>query len=133
MSTNSHSKRNERIIFGTKAGDDERGTMNEDLLFKFGRRIRLGLVGGGQDSVIGRTHLVAMRVDGLCDLVAGCMSIDPEVAKASGHAELLDEDRIYTDFREMAEKEAARQDGIDSVVIATPPQLPARSWRVAST
>jgi len=97
--------------------------MNEDLLFKFGRRIRLGLVGGGQDSVIGRTHLVAMRVDGLCDLVAGCMSIDPEVAKASGHAELLDEDRIYTDFREMAEKEAARQDGIDSVVIATPPQL----------
>lgn len=101
----------------------ERGTMSEDLLPKFGRRIRLGLVGGGRDSVIGRTHLVAMRVDGLYDLVAGCMSIDPEIARSSGRAELLDEDRIYTDYRKMAKSEAARQDGIDAVVIATPPQL----------
>lgn len=97
--------------------------MNDDLLPKFGRRIRLGLVGGGRDSVIGRTHLIAMRVDGLYDLVAGAMSIDPEIAKASGRAELLADDRIYTDYRQMAESEAAREDGIDAVVIATPPQL----------
>ncbi len=97
--------------------------MTADLLPRFGRRLRLGLVGGGRDSVIGRTHLVAMRVDGLYDLVAGSMSIDPEIAKASGRAELLAEDRIYTDFSHMAESEAARPDGIDAVVIATPPQL----------
>ncbi len=97
--------------------------MSDDLLQKFGRRIRLGLVGGGRDSVIGRTHLVAMRVDGLYDLVAGAMSIDPAIAKASGRSELLADDRIYTDYREMAEKEAARDDGIDAVVVATPPQL----------
>lgn len=64
-----------------------------------------------------------MRVDGLYDLVAGAMSVDPEIARTSGRAELLAEDRIYTDYREMAEKEAARPDGIDAVVIATPPQL----------
>lgn len=97
--------------------------MSDDLLQKFGRRIRLGLVGGGRDSVIGRTHLVAMRVDGLYDLVAGAMSIDPAIAKLSGRSELLDDDRIYTDYREMAEKEAVRDDRIDAVVIATPPQL----------
>jgi predicted dehydrogenase len=97
--------------------------MSDDLLREFGRRLRLGLVGGGRDSVIGRTHLVAMRVDGLYDLVAGAMSIDPEIARTSARAELIAEDRIYTDYLEMADREAARPDGIDAVVIATPPQL----------
>lgn len=75
------------------------------------------------DSVIGRTHLVAMRVDGFYDLVAGAMSIDPVIARESGRAALLDEDRIYSDYREMAAAEAGRPDGIDVVAIATPPQL----------
>ena len=92
------------------------------VLQRFGRRVRLGLVGGGRDSVIGRTHLVAMRVDGLCELVAGAMSIDPDVALVSARAELIRPDRIYTDWREMAAREAERDDGIDAVVIATPPQ-----------
>lgn len=104
--------------------------MSMDLFSKFGRRVRIGLVGGGKDSVIGRTHLVAMRVDGFYDLVAGAMSIDPAIARASGQAQLIAEDRIYTDFRVMAEREAAREDGIDVVVIATPPQL---HFAVAST
>jgi predicted dehydrogenase len=97
--------------------------MTTDLLSKFGRRVRVGLVGGGRDSVIGRTHLIAIRTDGFYDVVAGAMSVDPEVAKASARAELINEDRIYTDFRVMAEREAAREDRIDAVVIATPPQL----------
>ncbi|WP_250476086.1 Gfo/Idh/MocA family oxidoreductase [Caballeronia sp. GAFFF1] len=97
--------------------------MSTDLLSQIGRRVRVGLVGGGKDSVIGRTHLIAMRTDGLYDVVAGAMSIDPEIAKASARAELIDEDRAYTDFRVMAEREAAREDRIDAVVIATPPQL----------
>jgi predicted dehydrogenase len=95
----------------------------KDVLRKFGRRVRLGLVGGGADSVIGLTHLLAMRVDGFCELVAGAMSVDPKIAVLSGQNELLAADRIYTDFQEMAFKEAERADGIDAVVIATPPQL----------
>jgi predicted dehydrogenase len=81
------------------------------------------MVGGGADSVIGRTHLIAMRVDGLCELAAGALSIDPEIAAASGRHELLAPDRIYTDYREMAAREAERADRIDAVVIATPPRL----------
>lgn len=97
--------------------------MDRSLLEAFGRRVRLGIVGGGADSVIGRTHLIAMRADGLCDLVAGAMSIDSKIAEASGRLELIVPDRIYTDWREMLEKEATRSDRIDAVVIATPPRL----------
>jgi predicted dehydrogenase len=94
-----------------------------ELLEAFGRRVRIGLVGGGLDSVIGSTHLVAMRADGICDLVAGAMSVDPEIAVASGRRELLAPDRIYTDWREMLDREATRADRIDAVVIATPPRF----------
>jgi predicted dehydrogenase len=92
-------------------------------LERLGRRIRLGMVGGGLDSVIGATHRLALRVDGMYEHVAGAMSIDPDIARATGHADLLAHDRIYTDYREMAERESARPDSIDVVVIATPPDL----------
>jgi predicted dehydrogenase len=81
------------------------------------------MVGGGADSVIGLTHLVAMRADGFCELVAGAMSVDPEIAVLSAQDELLPADRIYTNFQDMAAREFERADGIDAVVIATPPQL----------
>lgn len=97
--------------------------MARELLERFGRRLRIGMVGGGRDSVIGGTHLLAMRADGLYELVAGAMSVDPEVAVQSARAELIPEDRIYLDYREMAKCEAARPDRIDAVVVATPPQL----------
>jgi predicted dehydrogenase len=85
--------------------------------------VRIGMVGGGSDSVIGPTHLIAMRADGLCELTAGAMSIDPTIAASSGRRELLAADRIYADWREMLEKETARPDRIDAVVVATPPRL----------
>jgi predicted dehydrogenase len=97
--------------------------MDRTLLEVFGRRVRLGIVGGGADSVIGATHLVALRTDGLCELVAGAMSVDPAIARASGRRELLAGDRIHTDWRALLEAEAARPDRIDAVIIATPPRL----------
>lgn len=99
-----------------------RSGLANDLLPEFRRRLRIGLVGGGTDSVIGRTHLMAMRVDGVYELVAGAMSIVPDVAAQSAARELIAADRSYTDYREMAEREARREDGIDVVAIATPPQ-----------
>jgi predicted dehydrogenase len=97
--------------------------MDRSLLEAFGRRVRIGMVGGGADSVIGRTHLIAMRADGVCELDAGAMSINPKIAEASGRQELLPPDRVYTDWREMLAKESVRPDRIDAVVIATPPRL----------
>ena len=94
-----------------------------ELILEFQRRVRLGMVGGGSDSIIGRTHLIAARADGFYDLAAGALSVDPEIARSSARAELISEDRIYTDYRVMAEREANRSDGVDVVTIATPPQL----------
>ena len=46
----------------------------DELRKNFGRRLRIGFIGGGRDSVIGGTHLAAMRVDGFFELYAGVFS-----------------------------------------------------------
>lgn len=96
---------------------------NAEFLRRFGRRLRLGMVGGGFDSVIGETHRIAFQSDGLYDLVAGAFSIDRKAAEDTGRTLLVADDRNYGDYRDMAVKEAARADGIDVVAIATPPQI----------
>lgn len=80
--------------------------------------IRLGMVGGGADAFIGGVHRIAARLDGHYTLVAGALSSTPEKARAS--AEALGLPRGYDSFTDMAEAEAARDDGIEAVAIVTP-------------
>ncbi|WP_425052491.1 Gfo/Idh/MocA family protein [Psychromarinibacter sp. S121] len=90
---------------------------------KFAERkgpIRLGMVGGGQGAFIGGVHRIAARLDGAYELVAGALSSDEEKARASGAELGLAEDRTYTDFTEMARREARLKDGIEAVAIVTP-------------
>ena len=87
---------------------------NENL----GRRIRLGMVGGGNDAFIGGVHRIAARIDDRFELVAGALSSTPEKARESGEA--LGLPRIYDDFKQMAQREARRKDGIEAVSIVTP-------------
>ena len=47
------------------------------------RRIRLGMVGGGQGAFIGAVHRIAARMDDRYELVAGALSANPERARAS--------------------------------------------------
>ena len=56
-------------------------------------RIRLGMVGGGNDAVIGAVHRIASRIDDRFELVAGALSATPDKARASGEA--LGLPRIY--------------------------------------
>lgn len=84
------------------------------------RRLRLGMVGGGQGAFIGAVHRIAARLDDRWELVAGAFSRDAERARASAAALHVAPDRAYADFREMARAEAARADGIDAVSIVTP-------------
>ena len=84
------------------------------------RRLRLGMVGGGGGGLVGEWHWTGARVSNRWDLVAGALSSRPDVARASGRAWLLADDRIYVDYAEMARAEAARPDGIDAVAICTP-------------
>ncbi|HEY0854616.1 MAG TPA: Gfo/Idh/MocA family oxidoreductase [Devosia sp.] len=83
-------------------------------------RIRLGMVGGGTGAFIGYVHRIAARIDGDYDLVAGALSSNAKTALESGRNIGLAEDRIYTSWEEMAQKEAARKDGIQAVSIVTP-------------
>ncbi len=87
---------------------------------KPGRRLRLGMVGGGQGAFIGIIQATAARISGRWEIAAGVLSRRPEVAIASAKEWFLPEDRTYTDYRDMAAKEAAREDGIDAVCIVTP-------------
>ncbi|MEM7664088.1 MAG: Gfo/Idh/MocA family oxidoreductase [Pseudomonadota bacterium] len=84
------------------------------------RKLRLGFVGGGEGALIGEIHANGARLSNRWDIVAGALSSDAKRAELSGKAWGLSDDRAYTDYREMAEREAARDDGIDAVAIVTP-------------
>ena len=87
------------------------------------RRLRLGMVGGGQGAFIGAVHRMAARLDDHYELVAGVLSSDPARAAASAAEARIDPSRSYADAGEMAQREAARPDGIDVVAIVTPNYL----------
>src|SRR5262249_58268728 len=85
-----------------------------------GRRIRLGMVGGGEGAFIGAVHRIASRIDDQYEFVAGALSSTPDRARRSGAALGLAADRIYADFETMAKAEAGRPDGIEAVALLTP-------------
>lgn len=82
--------------------------------------LRFGMVGGGTGSFIADVHRKAALFDGQAELAAGCFSSRYERTLETGEKLGLDPERLYRDFNEMAQKEAARPDGIDFVIIATP-------------
>jgi predicted dehydrogenase len=92
--------------------------MKQDILH---RKLRAGIVGGGQGSFIGAVHHIAVELDGQAEVVAGAMSTDPQRAEASARAWFLK--RSYKSFEEMAEAEASLPDGIDFVMVTVPNHL----------
>lgn len=86
------------------------------------RKLRMGLVGGGQGSFIGRVHATAAGLDNRAVLVAGALSSDPAKAKASAPDYDIPADRAYSSFAEMAATETKRpaSERIDFVSVATP-------------
>jgi predicted dehydrogenase len=87
------------------------------------RRIRLGMVGGGEGAFIGGVHRMAARLDDAYELVAGALSSDAARAAASAAELHIDPARSYANYADMARAEAARPDGIDVVAIVTPNHL----------
>lgn len=84
------------------------------------RKLRMGLIGGGQGAFIGRVHATAAVLDNRAVLVAGALSSDPVKAKASASDYDIPPDRAYGSYREMAQGEKNRTDPVDFVSIATP-------------
>ncbi len=80
------------------------------------------MVGGGQDAFIGAIHRLAANMDGLIELSCGALSINPEIAVASGKALFLPDSRTYLTYEEMINAEAKLpvEERIDFVTIVTP-------------
>jgi predicted dehydrogenase len=84
------------------------------------RKLRMGLIGGGQGAFIGRVHATAAVLDNRAALVAGALSSDPARAKASAPDYDIPAERAYGSYKEMAAAEAKRPDKVDFVSVATP-------------
>jgi predicted dehydrogenase len=85
------------------------------------RRLRAGIVGGGEGAFIGPVHRIAAELDAEASVVAGALSSDPTRQRASAARWRLE--RSYETYTEMASAEAVRADGIDFVIITTPNHL----------
>ncbi|MBS3787886.1 Gfo/Idh/MocA family oxidoreductase [Candidatus Bipolaricaulota bacterium] len=79
-----------------------------------------GMVGGGPGSLIGEVHRKAAKFDGQAKIVSGVFSRSYDKTLQTGKELGLNEERLYKDFEEMAEKEATRDNGIDFVSIVVP-------------
>src|SRR4051794_6503365 len=86
------------------------------------RKLRMGLVGGGQGSFIGRVHCTAAVLDNRAALVAGALSSDPARARASASDYDIKPERAYGSFKEMVAAEAnlPAAERLDFVSVATP-------------
>ncbi len=87
-----------------------------------GRKLRMGLVGGGVGSFIGRVHAIAACLDLRAEIVAGAFSSDPVKSKMSAVTYDVAEGRAYGSFQEMfdAEKKLPADRRIDFVSVTTP-------------
>lgn len=87
-----------------------------------GRRLRIGMVGGGPGAFIGAVHRIALAMDGAFELTAGAFSSSAERSQQAGRELGLDPRRVYDSYAEMAEAEARlpAEERIHAVSIVTP-------------
>ena len=83
-------------------------------------KLRWGMIGGGRGSQIGPAHRLGAGLDGLFELQAGAFDHNPDAGKAFGVELGVAADRSYGDWQAMLDGEAARDDRVDLVTIATP-------------
>jgi len=80
------------------------------------KRLKYAMIGGARGSFIGPIHRMAIRMDDLADLVAGCFSRHAKTNASSGEKFRLAPERVYTDWKDLI---AAERGKIDFVVICT--------------
>src|SRR5215471_11833717 len=91
-----------------------------ELRSRFGRALRLALIGGGPASWIGRMHQSAAELDGYWHVVGGVFSSDPPRSRSAGAELGFPPARSYGSFTDMMAAERQRPDGAEAVAIMTP-------------
>ena len=86
------------------------------------RKLRMGMVGGGQGAFIGAVHRIAAFIDNKIELVCGAFSSTAEKSIASGKELGIEDSRCYGTYEEMMAKEKALPEDqrMDFVAIVTP-------------
>lgn len=86
------------------------------------RKVRMGMVGGGEGSFIASIHRMAARLDHRIELVAGCFSRQHQKSIQLGQQLGLNGARCYASYQQMFEAEAAlpADERIEFVSIVTP-------------
>ncbi len=92
--------------------------MANPVINALGRKLRLGVIGGGPSSFIGIVHRGASTLEEYYDVKAGVFSSNPVKSVAS--AKELGIERGYATAEEMIKVEAAREDRVDVIAIMTP-------------
>lgn len=89
------------------------------------RKLRLGMVGGGEGAFIGAVHRMAAAIDGDWQLAAGAFSSDGGRNTRTGEVLGLDPARVYPTIEAMIAGERAQSADtrIDAVAIVTPNYL----------
>ena len=85
-------------------------------------KIRLGILGGGGDSLIGIVHRIASGMFDEFDLVGGCFNPNPNENKEFGVKIGINEKRIYDNFESLIEAELSlpKNERIQVVSVLTP-------------
>ena len=102
----------EKIAFG------KINQMRNDTLTS--KKIRIGFVGGGPSSFIGYTHRLSARFDNRFKFVSGVFSQEEKKSKEFAISLGIDPNRAYSNYKEMADIECKRNDGVEAVGIMTP-------------
>ena len=85
------------------------------------KKLKLGIIGGGPNSWIGHVHRISSRFDDKYEIVAGVFSRNSKQSTSFGKSIGVSEDRCYSNYLTMANKESLRKNKIDVVSIMTPP------------
>lgn len=86
------------------------------------KKIKLGMIGGGEGAFIGAVHRIAARIDDHYELVCGAFSSNVERSKASGALLGIAPARAYASYRELfeSEKRLPPEERVQVVSIVTP-------------
>ncbi|MGJ5618178.1 Gfo/Idh/MocA family protein [Sulfitobacter sp. MF3-043] len=84
------------------------------------KKLKWGMIGGGEGSQIGPAHRLGAQADGRFEFVAGALDHRADAGRAYATRLGIDPDRAYGDWREMLAGERNRADRVDLVTVATP-------------
>src|SRR3982751_1417856 len=84
---------------------------------RFGRPLRLAVLGGGPGAWIGYMHRTAAELDKSFTVVGGVFSSDPARSQAAGVELGFSPERCHADLATLLAAERARDDGAEALAI----------------